>query len=186
MATAIKAIETKYDGYRFRSRLEARWAVFFKVLGVPFEYEPEGFVLSDGTPYLPDFWLPTVGLRRSKEKGIWLEIKGQMPTADEDRKCELLAKGTGKPVILMVGAPCRLGESSVSDGPGYQHAIHDEGGVWWDNYMHFQQCRSCRHVKVEFMEGGYMVCPLCNGGADDETEMMFAAREAARSARFGK
>lgn len=24
--TAIKAIETKYKGYRFRSRLEARWA----------------------------------------------------------------------------------------------------------------------------------------------------------------
>ena len=25
----IKAIETYYKGYRFRSRLEARWAVFF-------------------------------------------------------------------------------------------------------------------------------------------------------------
>jgi hypothetical protein len=25
----VKAIETQYNGYRFRSRLEARWAVFF-------------------------------------------------------------------------------------------------------------------------------------------------------------
>ena len=25
----IKAIETEYDGHRFRSRLEARWAIFF-------------------------------------------------------------------------------------------------------------------------------------------------------------
>lgn len=25
----IKAIDTYYKGYRFRSRLEARWAVFF-------------------------------------------------------------------------------------------------------------------------------------------------------------
>lgn len=29
MGNVIKPIETKYDGYLFRSRLEARWAVFF-------------------------------------------------------------------------------------------------------------------------------------------------------------
>ncbi len=34
MSTVIKPIETYYDGYRFRSRLEARWAVFFKVAGI--------------------------------------------------------------------------------------------------------------------------------------------------------
>ena len=54
----IKAIETYYKGYRFRSRLEARWAVFFDAAGIKFEYEPEGFVMSDGTKYLPDFYLP--------------------------------------------------------------------------------------------------------------------------------
>jgi hypothetical protein len=65
-----KAIETIYRGYRFRSRLEARWAVFFDAVGLPFEYEKEGFVLDDGTHYLPDFWLPTLKL--------WLEIKGEL------------------------------------------------------------------------------------------------------------
>ena len=49
----IKAIETKYKGYRFRSRREARWAVFFDKLNVVYEYEPEGFDL-DGLWYLPD------------------------------------------------------------------------------------------------------------------------------------
>ena len=39
----IKAIETVYNGYRFRSRLEARWAVFFEAAGIEYEYEPEGF-----------------------------------------------------------------------------------------------------------------------------------------------
>lgn len=63
----IKAIETKYKGYRFRSRLEARWAVFFDNLGVKWEYEPEGFETDAGW-YLPDFWLP--------ESKTWLEIKG--------------------------------------------------------------------------------------------------------------
>ena len=54
----IKAIQTYYKGYKFRSRLEARWAVFFDELGIRYEYEPEGIKLSDGTVYLPDFYLP--------------------------------------------------------------------------------------------------------------------------------
>jgi len=66
----IRAIETQYNGYRFRSRLEARWAVFFDTLNVPYEYEKEGFELEDGTRYLPDFWLPHLEL--------WVEIKGKL------------------------------------------------------------------------------------------------------------
>ena len=54
----IKPIETVYNGYKFRSRLEARWAVFFDAVGIKYEYEPEGIMLSDGTLYLPDFYLP--------------------------------------------------------------------------------------------------------------------------------
>ena len=54
----IKAIETVYNGYRFRSRLEARWAVFFDAMGIEYQYEPEGYTLKDGTRYLPDFYLP--------------------------------------------------------------------------------------------------------------------------------
>lgn len=55
-----KAIETEYNGYRFRSRLEARWAVFFDALGVRYEYELEGFETTSGPDYryLPDFYLP--------------------------------------------------------------------------------------------------------------------------------
>lgn len=62
----IKAIETRYAGCRFRSRLEARWAKFFDTAGVKWEYEPEGFEMPSGR-YLPDFWLPDVG--------VWVEVK---------------------------------------------------------------------------------------------------------------
>lgn len=51
----MKAIETRYKGYRFRSRLEARWAVFFDALGIKWEYEPEGYDLGEAGWYLPDF-----------------------------------------------------------------------------------------------------------------------------------
>jgi len=50
----ITAIRTNFRGDRFRSRLEARWAVFFDRMGYVYEYEPNGYVL-DGNPYLPDF-----------------------------------------------------------------------------------------------------------------------------------
>ena len=63
----IKPIETRYKGYRFRSRLEARWAVFFDALGIRFEYEQQGFKLKDGSFYLPDFYLP--------DQDTYVEIK---------------------------------------------------------------------------------------------------------------
>lgn len=67
----MKAIETRYKGYRFRSRLEARWAVFFDTLEVRYEYEKEGLDLGDGVYYLPDFYLP--------EHECYVEIKGDYP-----------------------------------------------------------------------------------------------------------
>lgn len=50
-------LETRYNGCLYRSRLEARWAVFFDALGVPYEYQHAGFTL-EGVWYHPDFWLP--------------------------------------------------------------------------------------------------------------------------------
>jgi hypothetical protein len=90
----IKAIETRYKGCRFRSRLEARWAVFFDALGVKWEYEKEGFDLGEAGYYLPDFWLPDHG---------YIEVKGNPNefTEDEDRKC--LAFGESQPLLIFWG-----------------------------------------------------------------------------------
>ena len=68
--TDIKPIETVYNGYRFRSRLEARWAVFFDALEVEYEYEPEGFLLPSGNKYLPDFRIKCYGTRGGFEKNF--------------------------------------------------------------------------------------------------------------------
>ena len=80
----MKVIETKYKGYLFRSRLEARWAVFFDACGVKWEYEPEGFDLGEGIYYLPDFLLHDVLIRNSQLCDLWIEVKGKM--TDEDTK----------------------------------------------------------------------------------------------------
>lgn len=73
MTNPIKPIETRYAGCRFRSRLEARWAVLFDHLNIRWEYEPQGFEI-DGTAYLPDFLLV--------ESGTWVEIKGDPAQLD--------------------------------------------------------------------------------------------------------
>lgn len=70
-----KPIQTHYNGYYFRSRVEARWAVFFDTLGVRYEYEPEGYEI-DGIKYLPDFYLP---LER-----LWVEVKKDHDLSDRE------------------------------------------------------------------------------------------------------
>ena len=88
----IKAIETEYNGYRFRSRLEARWAVFFDAAGIKCEYEPEGFEIKVNSEemyrYLPDFYLPDFDL--------WVEVKpSKSKLLDEEKKlCAFLKYDT--------------------------------------------------------------------------------------------
>jgi hypothetical protein len=86
----IKPIQTRYRGYHFRSRLEARWAVFFDALCVEWEYEPEGFVLPDGAHYLPDF-----RVRFADGRTAWFEVK---PCGDgSDPKLRQMQDAVGSP-----------------------------------------------------------------------------------------
>lgn len=87
----VKPIETIYKGFRFRSRLEARWAVFFDAMGIKYLYEPEGFCLSDGTCYLPDFYLP--------DAKQFFEVKGIMNPTDE-RKIWMFIREKSIPVTV--------------------------------------------------------------------------------------
>ncbi len=117
----IKAIETEYKGYRFRSRLEARWAVFFDALGIAWEYEKEGYDLGEAGWYLPDFWLP--------EFKCFVEIKGT-ECPDEDRaKCEALHNESKFDVFIAQG---NIGEhqwiefGSYTTTKNYQEKDHKD------------------------------------------------------------
>lgn len=98
MSQELKPIETHYAGCRFRSRIEARWAVFFDRLGLPWEYEPQGFDLPSG-PYLPDFLLGSPGGNR-----IWWEVKGLTPTDHERQLCWELVCASHQNAYLAHGA----------------------------------------------------------------------------------
>lgn len=91
------AIETRYKGYRFRSRLEARWAVFFDALGLTWDYEIEGFDLGPAGWYLPDFKV------YGDREPVWVEVK---PTRQSNTsKMEAFVRGHGGAAVVCVGPP---------------------------------------------------------------------------------
>ena len=97
----IKAIESRYAGHRFRSRLEARWAVFFDVLGLAWSYEPEGYGLGEVGAYLPDFFVPKLN------GGVFFEVKpdGYLPDAGEQRLWLTFSQEIRHPLIVLRGTP---------------------------------------------------------------------------------
>ena len=94
----IKAIETRYAGCYFRSRLEARWAVLWDSMKWPWEYEPQGFQLPHG-PYLPDFRVTPYPSRSAE--AVWFEVKP--PGAPDDLRWPELAAMTGNMIIVAKG-----------------------------------------------------------------------------------
>lgn len=83
MDNTLKPIETHYNGYRFRSRREARWKIFSDYMGFMWEYEPEGYefeYLGKRFKYLPDFYDP--------QNKVWIEVKGTYPTEEDMNKME--------------------------------------------------------------------------------------------------
>lgn len=74
----------------FRSRLEAKWAVYFHLLGVKWEYEPVKFELQNGDTYIPDFYFP--------DYDFYAEVK---PLQQEDVRWSYFDAG----LVLMFGSP---------------------------------------------------------------------------------
>jgi len=163
----IGAIETVYDGYRFRSRLEARWAVFFKTAGIRYIYEPECFRLPSGKLYLPDFYLPDVNMRTTEDKGgIYVEVKPSVSDSDEFDYLFELSRITGRSVLLVEGMPI-CSDGYWLEGDGYYEyswepcdcSDEDEclcfsGGYdhrkCWDCGLIFMRCYKCRRVRVQY------------------------------------
>lgn len=85
------SIPIKYKGVRYRSKLEAQWAKFFDHFGIRHIYEPEVFVLDDGTKYLPDFYLPD-----SKQ---YFEVKGIMDHYDYHKIEELRREMSNQSIV---------------------------------------------------------------------------------------
>ena len=189
MGNKIKAIETKYKGYCFRSRLEAGWAVFFENLGYKWEYEPEGFDLGDGVYYLPDFKITGVDTNGDKML-YWFEVKphGVELSELDTKKIEMFANAVGDSLgyagdfILLDGIPDenRCYKSIIS---GFVNVLWSERmRPWWDEKENTTYLMHADNYLDELAYYGhkYHYKRMPGNWVDDYRK----AIKAARSARF--
>jgi hypothetical protein len=115
-------IATMLDGHRFRSRNEARLAVFLGKLGVPYDFEGCAFSMRDGTRYTPDFYLI--------EQRTWIEFKPRYPHQSEIEKVAELCK-RGYRTVLLYGdkyvAPFGVDAADARGGPYGRVYTHADG-----------------------------------------------------------
>ena len=165
---ALRALPTIYDGITFRSRSEARWAVFFDTLGVRWQYEPEGYALPAGN-YLPDFWLPDLE--------CFYEVKGQYPTDNEWEKACYLAEMSGHLVFIAFHPMPKFseltssgvkGESIVVAGPledAYRSG--ERPHAWGDYGYQWAVCRLCGLVAITYAARGERIDCGCHHPGKD-------------------
>lgn len=117
----IKAIETRYAGCRFRSRLEARWAVFFDTCDIGWDYEVQGYEIKTGGSrirYLPDFRL---------DNGQFAEVKGFLDLAGMRKLCiaasALAECGSGNDLTVFGNIP-------IPYSMLWPAQLHSHNGLW--------------------------------------------------------
>lgn len=168
----MKTLPSKVGDVHYRSRTEAKWALFFDRLGIQYLYEPEGFVV-DGVPYLPDFLLPA--------QALIAEVK---PSFDSDpdgvQKLRNLIAARGKERGVVLPAIDSASVNLLLMGPdGKGETWEDDRGTWLvcpDGYHYDVQpvpergCAQCRH------EGNYWY----------EAEEIGRAYKFALNYRFGR
>lgn len=93
----MKVIQTRYNNRYYRSRTEARWAVFFDAIGINYEYEPEGFMLNDGSLYLPDFYFP--------DQKMYGEVKPDGYNPESDIRHQKFVEEGDVRLVFFIGAP---------------------------------------------------------------------------------
>ena len=133
-------IPTVYSGYRFRSRVEARWAAFFDLAGWRWWYEP-----LDLSGYIPDFVLdlprgPT--LVEVKATLALAELAEHIPKVEQSGWSEdyVIVGGAlwaGRQKLPIMGFGGQRGEFLAPDG-----SLHPFG---WGEVL-LGLCAACRSV----------------------------------------
>lgn len=128
----MNGIQTEYAGVRFRSRLEAGWAVTFDHYGIRWEYEQELVDLPSSGRYLPDFRLPDLA--------TVMEVKG--PHLQRLNKAHEYAIEVRRDTIVLIGWPeLRL---PVSPGIWVNHMQWSDGLDRYPIAARFTMCAECR------------------------------------------
>ena len=134
----ITPIETYYNGCYFRSRLEARWAVYFDLCGIDWEYETEGYeiTLENGhtVKYLPDFVLHNIIIdTKCIIPNLYVEVKGVMTEYDE-LKIDSFHK-SGHEILILQELPKKF-------------SIKDEGFASMGLWKGYDFCKMMEYILI--------------------------------------
>jgi hypothetical protein len=145
-------VPTEYGGRTYRSRLEARWAVFFDLLHWPFEYEP--FDLSG---YIPDFIL---GFRRGD---LLVEVKPAMRYEELQRNARKICLSGWHKDFMVVGAKLWWADDAHPwTSMGLLSLWDTESNDGWQppDRASVHRCRLCRQISLH-LESGEWSCIQC-------------------------
>ena len=185
----LKPIPTVYKGYRFRSRLEARWAVFFDACGAKWEYEPEGFDLGNGIYYLPDFVVYEVDSIHGWPFGsdgcidkLYVEVKGDLNLSEIDK---MKLKNFPAPLLLLGPIPDGHCVSELWDSIDRIYIVH-EARFNFPYPYNFESVDGDHYkcLPASTGHGLYLEGPDYFYNGDEKEQATVEAYNAARSARF--
>ena len=143
------------------------------------EYEPEGFVLDDGTTYLPDFLLH--GLEGRCKGDLYVEVKGHMTDEDMHKVREF---SKHKPIYIVTDIPVYKGPANPE--PHWYEEMESKCYTWPYPY-NFETVDGDHFgafLGINLHGNPELFGDDCNYLADAHTYVMNAAFEAASTARF--
>ncbi|MDQ3539501.1 MAG: hypothetical protein M3440_02335, partial [Chloroflexota bacterium] len=144
---------------------EARWALFWDLLDVQWEYEPQGYNLANGQRYLPDFWLSTMDtffeVKPSSSDGV---VKAQRLVED------LFCQGISINVAISDGPPKppRV-PGGVKHFPEFRLIGWTENDSSMGPYtsdereFSFYRCAHCQKVDICDLDGYSITERACRG-----------------------
>lgn len=167
----IKAKPTMYKNIQFRSRLEAKWAIFFDEMGITYQYEPGTYQVpmkGYSIKYCPDFALLNVKTQQEIKRPLYVEIKGvnrYCEIYENDRKImesfgssnSLLVLGSFPPnTSYLFQEPDYLSNFFLINGQNMPCFFSKYNGEPWlvDKYRVLSDCQETNNAL-------YMACNAC-------------------------
>lgn len=175
------SLPTPYNGITYRSKTEAKWAMFWHLLDVKAIYEEQGF-LTDRSAYRPDF------LVFAANGYVWVEVKPDWVTDPKGiAKFRTFAEQRPQPsrAALLAGSPAHEFKVLVIGGDNTQD--DPLKGAWEDDTQEWRPCGSGHHFdlcspgtfRTRFVEDG---CADDFGGNGEQR--IHDVIEATRNERF--
>lgn len=158
----VQAQRDWYNGIEFRSKLESKTAQALDNIGIPYVYEPDGYKLSNGMWYRPDFYLT--------DAKQFIECKGVM-SSEDSAKIVGLVEDTGRSVLVLSYDNAMLVLRSWYVPANEIRACADVylakcvkcGALWFYSEEDTYECSACGAY-----DGDHYLCQLADIGSATE------------------